>query len=412
MSATVTKPESNKVWTPEQLAKHIADICGPIVAQALDPLQKRVTDYGNWIEGAKSTGGMTQQAIDRTTAQQRGLLVGGIIASLAATKGNLDAAVEHAKKVKNNEEVVRALAASTIEGGGVLVPEDVSNDFIELLTPRAVLRSFGVPVIQMPSGTMNISKINASAQAYYVGENRDIPKSQPLFGGKKMSAKKLAVLIPISNDLLRRGGPKVNALVRNDALRAMALKEDVTFLRSPGTEFTPRGLKYLALSSQTITATAGTPTLATVTADFGRLILLMEEASVAFTNPGWIFSPRTAMYLYTLRDTNGNYVFKGEMDQGRFWGYPFKKTTQIPRNLGTGGNESEIYLVDFDDLVIGQTLGLDVAVSTEAAYIESTGEMVSAFSRDQTVMRLITEHDLAVRHDESIAVLSGVTWSL
>lgn len=413
--------DKNKAWTPEQLATHIKEICGPVVAAALEPLNKRVTDYGNWIDGLKSGGVPHQVAM---TAEQRienkGLVFGGILASLAASKCDLDKAVVHAKgivgKSRNDEEkalngsVVKALEASTGAAGGFLIAPEQSEDFIDLLTPRAIVRSFGTPVVNMDTGTMQISKLNAASTAYYIGENRDATASQQDFGMKRLTARKLAVLVPISNDLIRRGGSKVNVIVRNDCLRSASLKEDVTFIRSLGTEFTPKGLRYLAAAANVLVAN-GTVNLANVTLDLGRLVLALEEANVVFANPGWMMAPRTKQYLMTVRDGLGNYAFRAEMLTGRLWGYPFKVTTQIPKNLG-GGDESELYLVDFDDIIIGQTLAVEVAMSTEASYIDPTdGQLKSAFSQDQTLLRVLMEHDLQARYDQSIAVLTEVTWA-
>jgi HK97 family phage major capsid protein len=418
--------DKNKAWTPEQLANHIKEICGPIVAAALEPLNKRVTDYGNWIDGAKGAGGIPH-AVGRSAmtpealAKNKGLVFGGILASLAASKCDLEKAVKHAKEIQTkarsdedkamNGEVVKALEASTGAAGGFLIAPEQSEDFIDLLTPRAIVRSFGTPTVNMDTGTMQISKLNAASTAYYIGENRDATASQQDFGMKRLTARKLAVLVPISNDLIRRGGSKVNTIVRNDALRSASLKEDVTFIRSQGTEFTPKGLRYLAAAANVLAATGGAPTLAGVTFDLGRLVLALEEANVVFANPGWMMAPRTKQYLMTVRDGLGNYAFRAEMLTGRLWGYPYKTTTQIPKNLGAG-TESEIYLVDFDDIIIGQTLAVEVAMSTEASYIDPTdGQLKSAFSQDQTLLRVLMEHDIQARYDQSISVLTEVTWA-
>jgi HK97 family phage major capsid protein len=420
----MSETTKNKAWTPEQLANHIKEICGPVVAAALEPLNKRVTDYGNWIDGLKSGG--VPHAVGRAVmtpealAKNKGLVFGGILSSLAASRCDLEKAVVHAKgivsKSRNdedkslNEQVVKALEASTGAGGGFLIAPEQSEDFIDLLTPRAIVRSFGTPTINMDSGAMQISKLTAGSTAYYIGENRDATASQQDFGMKRLTARKLAVLVPISNDLIRRGGPKVNTIVRNDALRSASLKEDVTFIRSAGSEFTPKGLRYLAAAANIIAAN-GTVNLANVTFDLGQLVLALEEANVAFSNPGFMLAPRTKQYLMTVRDSNGNYAFRAEMLTGRLWGYPFKTTTQIPRNLGSG-SDSEVYLVDFDDIVIGQTLAVEVAMSTEASYIDPTdGQLKSAFSQDQTLLRVLMEHDIQARYDLSIAILTGVTWT-
>src|SRR5262249_52378787 len=96
---------------------------------------------------------------------------------------------------------------------------------------------------------------------------------------------------------------------------------------------------------------------------------------------------------------------------GTFWGKPWKQTTQIPITLGGGGDESEVYLVEFADAVIGESYQVTIDASSEASYIDPvTGDLVSAYSQDQTIVRAIHEIDFGMRHDESVAVLTEVKW--
>jgi len=67
--------------------------------------------------------------------------------------------------------------------------------------------------------------------------------------------------------------------------------------------------------------------------------------------------------------------------------------------------------VDFAQMVIGESLNLSVAISQDGAYTDPTsGTSVSAFQRDLTLIRLLTENDFGPRHPQAIAVLQGVTW--
>ena len=93
-------------------------------------------------------------------------------------------------------------------------------------------------------------------------------------------------------------------------------------------------------------------------------------------------------------------------------GYPIFTTTQIPNNLGGGGDETEITFADFDEVVIGDTMRIEISISTEASIKDGGGNVVSLFQTDQTAIRAISEHDLVPRHDSAIAVINGVTWAL
>lgn len=93
------------------------------------------------------------------------------------------------------------------------------------------------------------------------------------------------------------------------------------------------------------------------------------------------------------------------------WGFPFAVSTAVPTTLGAGGNESEVYLADFADVVVGERQNLIVDSSQEASYWDGSVTQ-SAYSRDETVVRAIIEEDLAMRRDVAGAVLTGVTWGV
>lgn len=342
---------------------------------------------------------------------QRGVHVARILRSIAASKGNLPGAVDYARKTwKDDASVVKALEAQNSAAGGILIQPDQSEEIIELLRPMEIVRALGAQTAPMPNGTLSLPKQTGGATASYVGESQDLVASQQAFASVNLTAKKLAALVPVSNDWLRRVVPGADAFIRNDMIEALRLAEDAAFLRGSGTAFTPKGIRNWVPSGNVIPANA-TVNLANVTIDLGKLILALENANVAFARPGWMMSPRSKQYLMTVRDGNGNFAFRAEMLQGLLNGFPFKSTSQIPSNLGGGTNESEVYLCDFNDVVIGETMNMVIDASTEAAYIDpATGALKSAFSADQTVVRLIEEHDLGVRHDEALAVLSAVLW--
>lgn len=309
-----------------------------------------------------------------------------------------------------------AMAATSPTDGGFLIPEQFSQDVIELLRPMSVVRSLAGRTLPMPTGTLNIPKITDGSTAYYQGENTNATKSALKTGNLKMTWKKLIALVPLSNDLVRYSSPGADAIVRTDMVRAIAQRENQAFLRDTGTDAGPKGLRYWANQSTNILDVSNTTwTTQTVATDLGRCVLRLVDANVPLSKPGWLFAPRTWNYLRMLQTTTGAFIYQAEMNNGLLLGYPFKWSTQIPTNLSdhgrtTNGGETEIYFADFDDVIIGDAMSLRVDASMEATYVDG-GNTVSAFSQDQTVVRAITEHDFAVRRDVSVMVLNGVCWA-
>jgi hypothetical protein len=67
-------------------------------------------------------------------------------------------------------------------------------------------------------------------------------------------------------------------------------------------------------------------------------------------------------------------------------------------------------LCDFADVLLGESNALEVMASDVAAYYDGAN-VQAAFSLDQTVLRLIAHHDIAVRHEESLALMTAVKWT-
>lgn len=344
----------------------------------------------------------------------KGANVSRIIMALGATKGMPREAAAWAERQWGDAgmAVARALAASIGSTGGFAVPEAMSGEIIELLRPRSTVMSLGPSIIDMPNGNFTLPGLATGAAASYIGENENIPKTEPTFRQVKLSAKKLAALVPISNDMFRYTTAANEMFIRNDLVAALAQRADLAFLRGAGTEYTPRGLRSWAqvpAGNSNFLSANGTVNLANVTNDLGRMELALMNANVPMAQPGWIMAPRTQVYLANLRDGNGNLVYAEEMARGTLRGKPFRTTTQIPVNLGSGTDESEIYLADFAEVIIGETLGLIIDVSSEAAYHDGSA-VQAAFSLDQTVIRAIIEHDMAMRQAAAIVVMTAVKW--
>lgn len=307
------------------------------------------------------------------------------------------------------EFYTKALAASDATAGGFLVPPQFSQEVIEFLRPASVVRKLGPMVIPMPTGTFRMPKVTTGITASYIGENVPAPKTQPVFGNVTLTFKKLACVVPMSNDLTRYSSPGADAVVRDDVVNGMADAENRNFLRGDGVNATPRGLLNWCLAANNIVANQ-TSNLANVTADLGLLIVALMNNNIKMIKPGWIWAPRTWNMLMTVQTTNGVFPFRDELLRGTFWGWPYGVTTAIPINLGSGAvGQSEIYLADFADVVLGEALSLVVDASQEAAYNDG-GTVVSAYSNDQTVIRTIAEHDFVMRRQEAVAVLSSVVY--
>lgn len=343
-----------------------------------------------------------------------------ILRSLAAGRGDTGRAAAFARKQWGaDDDITKALESGVDEAGGFLVPENFSDEIIELLYPDTVIRGSGATVVPMENGNLTYPRLATGVGAEYVGENQNIVTDQPTFGALSLSWKKLAVNVPISNDLIRFSSPKADNVVRGDIIANMSTREDIGFIRDDGTGQKPRGVRFqtgVAILAATDISAMDPATSAgrqarndAIQGDLDDMVLVSEEANVPLTDAGYILTPRAKHFLMRLTDVNGNKIYP-EMAQGQLNGYKYKTTTQVPVNLGAGSNESEVYFANFPDILIGESSNLIIDVSNEAAYHDGSA-VQSAWSRDQTVMRAIARHDIGLRRPQAVVVLTAVRWN-
>lgn len=328
--------------------------------------------------------------------------------AIAAGKGDLGMAVKFANAEIGDPGIAMAIETSAGSGGS-LIPSNVHSEVIELLRPKTVCRNLGARSVPLPNGNMGLPRMSSGATSGYTGEGADVLATEGATDDVQLSAKTMITLIPISNQLIGRAGYDVEQLFLNDMLNSMAVREDKAFLRDDGTNNTPTGFKSVATTAGRTVAWSGSVDLAGIDTYLDSLILKLMNSDSMLINPGWALSPRTYMKLFGLRDGNGNKVYP-EMAQGQLKGWPIKHTTTIPTNLGVGSDESEIYFADWNDVVIGEEGNMSVDFSKEATYKDSGNNLVSAFARNQSLIRVVTEHDVGFRHPEGLVLGTGVIW--
>ena len=378
------------------------------IGKALEPLEAKITN--NFMRGAKDALDGPKVVKGQTAARAlRSFIIGGF---------NKRAAIDVAKEKwgDNSAEIIKTLTEGSSAGGGFLISGDPAGEIIELLRPRSVLRSLGPIIMPMNSDTKPIPRIAGGASSGYVGENTSQTASDVTFNQLVLRVKKLRATVAISNELQDDADGETDQLVINDIVSSMAVTEDENFIRSNGTLNTPKGLRYWVPSAN-VTASAAAndgsdPTLAEVRTDIRVAINDLTSNNTRMIKPAWIMSNRSHNYLaWNVVDSNGNLPFAAELAQGKLNGWPVGVTNNIPDNLAAGtAGESELYLVDMADVVIGDRKQIEFKVSDVASFTNSAGSVTSAFDNDLIAIRAISRHDLVVRHSTSIAVISGIVY--
>lgn len=373
------------------------------------------------VRGGAKLPAQAKRDPDAGLKEKRGVKAARYVLGLLHARYNkvsMEKAAEFVSNRFGDDIVARALNTGVTGEGGALIPQDFMADLIELLRASTAVRGSSPMEVGMPMGNLTIPRLAGGATASYQLELDDIATSQERFDDVNFVAKKLTAMVPVSNDLIRRAPIGVEEVVRDDLVQTIARREDLAFLRGDGTDKGPVGMRSLCLAANLITVTAmpATPgpgdALTAILAGTGAAILALQNGMSRMIRPTWIMAPTVARFITVARDQVGGFYFKDEMERGTFNGYPVRITQQIPTNLvmTTFTKASEIYFVDMADFVIADTYNVVVDASDVASYNPGAG-MVSAFQRDQSVFRVIAEHDCNMRHLQSLAILLTQDWA-
>lgn len=239
-----------------------------------------------------------------------------------------------------------ALSGNT--GGYSIATTLLTSSFIDILRNRTTILQLGVTLGGLV-GNVDIPKQTAASTAYWVGENQDATESELDLGQISMSPKTLASYSEITRKLLVQSSIDVEALVRADLAKGLALALDKAGYYGTGSDYQPTGIANHATFTQTFAATQPT---------FAELVAM--ETSIALANadvPSMAYVSNAA-FRGAMKTS---LKFPGVNGASQIWepgntvnGYRTEITNQIP----TG----DVFFGNFNDLIIGMWSGLELLV--------------------------------------------------
>ncbi len=320
---------------------------------------------------------------------------------------------EYKKKYYGVEKALSWLDETT---GGALVAPPQMGELIELLRNNDALIAAGARDIGMPpNGRITFPSQKGATTAYFIGESTTITDSTPATGDLLLTAKKLAVLCKIPNELFRFSSVSVEQFVRDDIARVMALRLDKACLEDPGSSVAPKGLiNYANINSVTATGTTSNPNDTLQPEDLYSMIAAVEEVNAIFKS--WILRPLMYQKIATRRadaavpgDGAGPFLFDILRELGKdmnlargktgaLVGYPAVKSTNVSKTRGTiaapltASTNTYILGGDFSDFII--------ALGGVIEFVQST-QGDTPLTQDQTWIRGIQHVDCGPRHEAS-----------
>lgn len=302
----------------------------------------------------------------------------------------------------------KGINTGTESEGGVLVPQEVANDVIEIIPQYGFITAKST-LKKMRSSSMKISSVGGNVTVGFVGEAQAIGEVAIDFTPVTLEAKALKAIVVISNEEIADAVVDVVALVEGILAKAIASALDSVAFNGGG-GFT--GLKTLPGLGQVTVADADVTDSEKV-AD-ALIDLQTSIGGHALANGIYVTSLAGWGKMRKLRDGNGNLLGRGagKITDGntpnngfKLAGYFDEREVYVLTQITDGFTTDSVpfYYGDFQYLVTGIRNELSLYPTKDG-----TVDGVNMFETDQTAVRAISRVDMGVASVSAFARLKVV----
>lgn len=263
----------------------------------------------------------------------------------------------------------------TANQGGVLVPTTVDQSIRDKLEYVSPMRRIATVITNMPAKLTLTS--GSLPTVYWVDEGAPIPESGVTFAPVTLTPYKAAGLDKFTSETLEdaASNPSIQNYVEDRFVLALALLENAAFVNGDGSS-KPYGFRSSAITPTSV-ALVGSAV------GYDDLVNLKYALGTAYRETGTFVMPSSAIKLVEkLKDADGRPIWRDSIAAGTpatLLNRPVEIVDEIPANLGTGSNETEIWYGQFKQYLIGDRGALRIDTGTDG----------DDFSRDKFSLRVI-----------------------
>jgi len=305
---------------------------------------------------------------------------------------------------------------------GIFTDAGPMGEMITLIRNQELLTRVGATQVTLPpNGHLDFGKQTGSATGYWVGEEEAITGSEQTTGRLELRAKKCAALVTIPNELIRFGTSDVEAFIRADIARVLALLIDLAGLQGTGGT-QPKGiLNHSGIINHTSSLTLATDGNTFNPDTPASMIADLEEVNHDPERDGLNWCMRGKMWKnirtrrtgsgYAADDGAGGWLFdvnRADISNGqatRLDGHPVVKSSQVSNTREKGSSSDLSYVLGgiFRHLFIARVGVLEFATATQGD---------TTFAQDQSKLRAIQHADIGLRYEDAFVIADKLDMDL
>jgi HK97 family phage major capsid protein len=364
-----------------------------------------------------------QKSIDSITDQLAEKFIAG--AETARTK-----AIDTGKKVKKtgdeetrdfmkalfngDRDYLKANSGLTDAAGGYLIPEELRSEVLRIAEDQYGLARRDMRYLPFtgPGNERKIPALATSVATFWTDEAAQIDSTAPAFSIVTQTMKKLAAIVPMTEEILEDSTINLTALVAELFAEAVAKEEDLQFFNGDGTVWTG----ILNNGSVNIVNTATTNPADVTAEDLLSLIDAMPTGALAgskFYMSRTVFSKIRSLRedAVTEGDAAGAYLVTAPTATApaTMWGYPIEVSDALPA-ITVGNSEPFVMFGNLQRAAIfGDKQQLRVKMLDQAT-IRNVADSadINLAAQDMVAVRIVERVGYVLALPAAISVLKTV----
>lgn len=199
----------------------------------------------------------------------------------------------------------KALAYGSASGP-ILAPETVASTIIEKIAEQSPVRGLA-SVVNMGGSLLQLPRLVAEVEPARVAETAARPESEPTFEQIDLKPHEMAVIVPVTRQLLEDAQVDLSAYLGNHIARRFGQLEAQWFVTGNGTT---------AAEGVMTSTEIGDLEAATLTAD-ALIDAFYAIKSAHAANGAWLMNRKTMAAVRKLKDTDGSFIWQGGLAAGQ-----------------------------------------------------------------------------------------------
>ncbi|MCO6046521.1 phage major capsid protein, partial [Aeoliella sp. ICT_H6.2] len=298
------------------------------------------------------------------------------------------------------------MAAALVPGGsdskGFLLSERLGNQVYDLARAKSVVSRAGAVTVPITDGrTLTLASVASDPTSYWRHESVPVTASEVTFSAKNMQLRTLAVLIPLTVELVE-DAPNIVDIIESTIAASLALKMDQAALTGTASSGEPGGI--LNETGVNEESSVGTP------ANYVEVSAAIEDILTAnypgedATGLAWIANPRDFATYDGLTDTTNQPLMPTP------WASQLRRmsTTSLEASAGA----TSMIVGDFTQAIMGvKPGGMRFEILRQGSAVDSESTEYNAVSQMLVWVRAYIRMDTAFIKPQFFTKLTGVTAS-